>query len=75
MAFGIDCSRLAIRTSFDSYAHRLLNVTNGNLSLLNQCKVEVCGALWGQGSGDISNVGVSTTSISRRCISWLIEHR
>lgn len=58
MADGVNCSLLATRTNFDIYAAKLVSVTNGDLKLLNECKTEVCSALWGQGNGDISGIGV-----------------
>ena len=59
MALGINCTNLAVRTDFDTYARKLVKTTHGDLDLLSQCKVEVCGALWGQGNSDISGIGVS----------------
>ena len=59
MAPSVNCSLLATRNDFDAYAKELLATTNGNLEVLSSCKVEVCGALWGYGNGDISGIGVS----------------
>ena len=56
---AIDCSLVAVRNDFSSYAMQLLNITEGSLERLYPCKVEVCTALWGQSNGDISGVGAS----------------
>jgi hypothetical protein len=54
----IDCSSLATRTQFNTYARLLLNATNGTLESLYPCRNDVCSALWGEGNSDISGVGV-----------------
>lgn len=61
MAQILNCSRLATRDGFDAYVTLLFNQTDDKLTLLQQCKPEVCTALWGQGQGnnDISGIGVS----------------
>lgn len=55
---GPNCSQLAVRTDWSTYARKLLDQTHGDVQLLDQCKLEVCGALWGEGNGDISGIGV-----------------
>lgn len=62
----VNCSPLAHRADFNAYAHKLLNVTGGDLYKVAECKIEVCGALWGSGNGDISGIGVSR--ISHLCL-------
>lgn len=75
MADSVNCSLLATRTDFNSYAKKLLDVTNDNLQLLDQCKVEVCGSLWGEGNGDISGIGVSDSRLEPkyRCFALLFS--
>lgn len=55
----IDCSTLTQRESFPGYIAKVRNATNGNFTLVEQCKTEVCNALWGSGNPDISGIGVS----------------
>ena len=58
MSTRMNCTALAVRTDFDNYARKLLNSTENDLERLSQCKLEVCGAIWGQGNSDISGIGV-----------------
>ncbi|CAD0109157.1 unnamed protein product, partial [Aureobasidium uvarum] len=44
--------------SFVAYIQRLRNATNHDLSLVQQCKIQVCTALWGSGNPDISGMSV-----------------
>ena len=54
----VDCSGLASKESFASYIAGIRNATANNIQLIDQCKKEVCGALWGSGNPDISGNGV-----------------
>lgn len=56
----VNCSELATRTSFSSYIATVKNATANNFALVEQCRPEVCNALWGSGNPDISGVGVSS---------------
>lgn len=59
----VDCSPLATRNDFKAYISLLL--TDGaevNVTLLQQCKAQVCTALWGEGNPDVSGVGVRIDS-------------
>ncbi|ORY19879.1 hypothetical protein BCR34DRAFT_595319 [Clohesyomyces aquaticus] len=55
----VDCANLASRSHFESYVSSLSKAFNGNFSLVDTCKAEVCGALWGTGSPDISGIGMT----------------
>ena len=54
----VNCSGLASKESFPSYIAEIRNATANNIPLVDQCKKEVCGALWGSGNPDISGSGV-----------------
>ncbi|KAK5700070.1 hypothetical protein LTR97_006205 [Elasticomyces elasticus] len=54
----MNCSSLATRNDFDAYIALLFNETHGNFTLLQECKLQVCTALWGQGNSDISGIGM-----------------
>lgn len=54
----LNCSHLAVRKSFAAYAQDLVNETGGDFVLLNQCRRQVCTALWGAENGDVSGIGV-----------------
>jgi hypothetical protein len=54
-----NCLALSTRTNFSGYTALLRNVTNGNFSLVTECRREVCGALWGSGNPDISGIGMA----------------
>lgn len=54
----VDCSRLASKESFANYIAEIRNATANNIPLVDQCKKEVCGALWGTGNPDIPGSGV-----------------
>ncbi|KAK5734368.1 hypothetical protein LTR17_009032 [Elasticomyces elasticus] len=54
----MDCSSLATRTDFGSYIALLYDATQGDLTRLGECKLEVCTALWGEGNPDISGIGM-----------------
>ena len=59
----VDCSSLGVRDDFKAYISLLL--TGGgevNGTLLQQCKGQVCTALWGEGNPDVSGVGVRSSS-------------
>ena len=53
------CSSLAHRTSTEEYAEKILRITDWNVTLIESCKREICGAFWGTGNPDISGTGVS----------------
>jgi len=53
------CSGLAHRTSTEEYAEKILSTTGWNITLIESCKREICGAFWGTGNPDISGTGVS----------------
>lgn len=54
----VSCSSLASRTNFASYIATIKDVTGNNLTLVDQCRAEVCNALWGSGNPDVSGIGV-----------------
>lgn len=53
------CAALSSRADFEGYVDLLRNVTNGDFSLVKECRGEVCGALWGSGNPDISGIGMA----------------
>ena len=53
-----DCSNLALEKSFADYIAEIRNATANNFALVDQCKKEICGTLWGSGNPDISGSGV-----------------
>ena len=55
----LNCSDLTSRTNFPDYITAIRNATGNNFALVDQCKAEVCNALWGSGNPDISGIGVS----------------
>jgi hypothetical protein len=56
---NMSCNALSSRTDFPGYMALLRNFTDGEFSLVETCKAEVCGALWGSGNPDISGVGMA----------------
>ena len=60
----VNCSDLVSRTSFHNYIATIRNVTGNSFALVDQCKAEICNALWGSGNPDISGIGVSKSCIS-----------
>lgn len=56
-----NCSRLKNIVNFESYVSILRNVTNNPLSAghMEPCRQEICAALYGTGSSDVSGIGVS----------------
>jgi hypothetical protein len=76
---GPYCNALSSRNDFPAYMALLRDITDGDFSLVNTCRAEVCGALWGSGNPDISGVGMavgylldSSISASLICIYlWL----
>jgi hypothetical protein len=54
-----DCIALSSRGDLKDYVHLLVNFTHGNLSRVDECRKEVCGALWGTGNPDISGIGLT----------------
>jgi hypothetical protein len=54
-----DCIALSSRTHFTTYVGLLRNATGGNFSLIQDCRIEVCGAIWGSGNPDISGIGMA----------------
>lgn len=64
MPSALNCSALATRTGFTAYAHNLLSATDGDLHSLDQCRSEVCAALWGEGNNDVSGIGVRSSRLS-----------
>jgi len=54
-----DCSGLDGFKSFESYASLLRDRTSFNETLLSQCRLPICQALWGFGEPDLSGIGVA----------------
>lgn len=54
-----NCSALVSRKSFPDYVAAIRKATANDFALVDQCRPEVCNALWGSGNPDISGVGVS----------------
>ncbi|KAH7083427.1 hypothetical protein BKA63DRAFT_153082 [Paraphoma chrysanthemicola] len=55
------CTALSFRTDFPGYIDLLRTTTGGNFTLvLQDCRLEICGALWGSGNPDISGIGMAT---------------
>ena len=54
----IDCGSLTSRSNFPNYIAKIRNTTANDFALVDQCKAEICNALWGSGNPDISGVGV-----------------
>ena len=55
---SLNCSNLASRQGFAGYIAKIRNATANDIALVDQCKQEVCRALWGSGNPDISGSGV-----------------
>ncbi|KAI9724105.1 MAG: hypothetical protein M1812_000824 [Candelaria pacifica] len=53
-----DCSGLVSRTDFASYISAIRNATGNNFTRVEDCKADVCNALWGSGNADISGIGM-----------------
>lgn len=55
-----NCSRLEQVLNFESYVSVLRNVTSNHLSAeyMNPCRQQICAALYGTGSSDVSGIGV-----------------
>jgi hypothetical protein len=56
----VDCVGLDAFKDFGEYMALVRNRTSFNETLLRQCQVPICGALWGYGLPDISGIGVSS---------------
>jgi hypothetical protein len=48
------------------------NLTNGDFSLVKECRGEVCGALWGSGNPDISGIGMAVGYVLESAICTVI---
>lgn len=62
---NVDCRPLEDIVSFDSYISTLRNVTAQQLSAdsMQSCRQEVCTALYGTGSSDVSGIGVGAQRV------------
>ena len=69
----VDCLDLVSRTSFPNYIATIRNRTGNNFALVDQCKPEICNALWGSGNPDISGIGVSKSCFPSAKLSDLTE--
>ena len=56
---AVECSDLYGFQEFSVYMSLLRNRTGFNGTLLEQCRIPICGTVWGYGVPDISGVGVS----------------
>jgi len=54
-----NCSLLVARTDFANYVQQLQTATDFNQTWLLACQADICDALWGDGNGDVSGIGVS----------------
>ena len=68
----MDCRLLSSRTSFSAYVELVRNATNENFSLVEDCRAEVCGALWGSGNPDVSGIGMAVGYLLEGIISLII---
>jgi hypothetical protein len=70
------CNGLSSRTGFSEYIALLRNVTNDDFSLIKNCRVEICGALWGLGNPDVSGIGMAVGYLleSAICVCLLCAH-
>jgi hypothetical protein len=59
----VDCIGLDAFKDFGDYMALVRNRTSFNETLLRQCQVPICGALWGYGLPDISGIGVSLIDV------------
>ena len=68
----VDCSNLYAFRAFEDYISLLRNRTSFNETYLDECKVPICGALWGYGVPDVSGIGVSSdhSSVLHFYIPW-----
>ncbi|KAL1835671.1 hypothetical protein VTJ49DRAFT_6254 [Mycothermus thermophilus] len=55
----IDCTGLEAFHNFGTYVDDVRSRTSFNETLLQQCRVPICGALWGYGMPDIAGIGVA----------------
>ncbi|KAK5122439.1 hypothetical protein LTR85_004023 [Meristemomyces frigidus] len=72
MSAQLNCSAFATRDNFDAYVISLLNNTHHNLTLLSQCKSQICTALWGQGNADISGIGMLVGYLLEQVLGLLL---
>jgi hypothetical protein len=61
----VDCVGLDAFKDFGDYMTLVRNRTSFNETLLRQCQVPICGALWGYGLPDLSGIGVSLIVVFR----------
>ncbi|KAF4929411.1 hypothetical protein CGCVW01_v001493 [Colletotrichum viniferum] len=65
MAAAVPCKKLQVLNGFNNYIGIVRAHTNFSIELLDQCKEEICHAIWGETNPDISGIGV--------CIGYAIE--
>ncbi|KAL2875112.1 hypothetical protein SGCOL_009684 [Colletotrichum sp. CLE4] len=53
------CASLEDLNDFNLYIEQLKSTTSFNITELDRCKEEICGAIWGDANPDISGIGVS----------------
>lgn len=53
------CASLKDLNDFNLYFEQLKSATSFNITELDRCKEEICGAIWGDANPDISGIGVS----------------
>ncbi|KAK1493852.1 hypothetical protein CTAM01_09313 [Colletotrichum tamarilloi] len=53
------CASLKDLNDFNLYIDQLKSATSFNITELDRCKEEICGAIWGDANPDISGIGVS----------------
>ncbi|KAI9799881.1 MAG: hypothetical protein M1833_003803 [Piccolia ochrophora] len=56
--YTIDCNPLETRTILESYINIIKNVTGDDFRYLEDCKPQICSAIWSTGNSDISGVGM-----------------
>jgi hypothetical protein len=78
----INCTVLSSRTDFATYTELLRNATSNDFSRVADCRLQVCGALWGTGNPDISGIGMvvgylleSIIACSLLCVFTWLKHR
>jgi hypothetical protein len=55
-----NCTALSYRSGFSDYITLLRNTTGNDFNVVQDCRLEICGALWGSGNPDISGIGMAT---------------
>ncbi|KPM42935.1 hypothetical protein AK830_g3626 [Neonectria ditissima] len=69
----LSCSQFEVLDDFSDYLKALKRETEFDAALLQDCKVEICNAVYGIGNPDISGIGAAASYVLETALSLILS--